>query len=54
MSYHRGDVLTIIAMITSNMARAGHRSRVIVPAASANAKCAGLDLDEALRETLAL
>jgi mRNA interferase MazF len=36
---------TVVGMITSNMARAGHRSRVIVPAASANAKCAGLLMD---------
>src|SRR5580658_844816 len=39
---------TIVAMITSNMARAGHRSRVIVPAASANAKCAGLLMDSVI------
>lgn len=36
---------TIVAMITSNMARAGHRSRVTVPAASENAKRSGLPMD---------
>ena len=36
---------TIVAMITSNMARAGHRSRVIVLATSENAKLSGLLMD---------
>jgi len=39
---------TIVAMITSNMARAGHRGRVIVSAASANAKRAGLLMDSVI------
>ena len=35
----------IVAMITSDMDRAGHRSRVILPAASENAKRSGLLMD---------
>ena len=35
----------IVAMITSNMDRAGHRSRVILPAAGENAKRSGLLMD---------
>ena len=36
---------TIVAMITSNMARAGYPSRVVVLAASENAKQSGLLMD---------
>ena len=36
---------TIVAMITSNMARAGHPSRVIVRAGSESAKGSGLLMD---------
>jgi mRNA interferase MazF len=36
---------TIVAMISSNPARAGHPSRVAVPLASAAAKVSGLRLD---------
>jgi mRNA interferase MazF len=39
---------TIVAMITSNMGRAGHRSRVTVPAASMQARAAGLLLDSVI------
>jgi len=39
---------TIVAMITSNLARGGHRSRVIVPAASENAKRSGLLTDSVI------
>lgn len=39
---------TIVAMITSNMARAGHRSRVLVPAASENGKRSGLLMDSVI------
>ena len=39
---------TIVAMITSNMARAGHRSRVIVPTASESAKRSGLLTDSVI------
>ncbi|MFN0166006.1 MAG: type II toxin-antitoxin system PemK/MazF family toxin [Bryobacteraceae bacterium] len=36
---------TIVAMITSNIARGGHRSRVIVPASSETGKRSGLLMD---------
>lgn len=39
---------TIVAMITSNMVRAGHRSRVIVLATSENAKRSGLLMDSVI------
>jgi mRNA interferase MazF len=39
---------TIVAMITSNMSRAGHRSRVIVRVASENAKRSGLLMDSVI------
>src|SRR5207253_10899443 len=39
---------TIVAMITSNMARSGHRSRVTVPATSENAKRSGLLMDSVM------
>lgn len=45
----------IVAMITSNMARAGHPSRVAIPLASEMRKEAGLLSDSvALRHTLQL
>jgi mRNA interferase MazF len=40
-----GVAQTIIAMISSNPARAGHPSRVAVPAASPEGRAAGLRLD---------
>ena len=39
---------TIVAMITSNMARGGHRSRVIVLATSESAKRSGLLMDSVI------
>jgi mRNA interferase MazF len=39
---------TIVAMITSNMDRAGHPSRVIVRAASESAKGSGLLMDSVI------
>lgn len=39
---------TIVAMITSNMARAGHQSRVIVLAGSKRAKGSGLLTDSVI------
>jgi len=39
---------TIVAMITSNMARAGHPSRIVVPATSENAKRSGLLMDSVI------
>ena len=36
---------TIIAMISSNLARRGHPSRVFIPVSSAEGKAAGLRLD---------
>jgi mRNA interferase MazF len=39
---------TIVAMITSNMARAGHPSRVIVRAGSESAKGSGLLMDSVI------
>ena len=38
----------LLAMITSNLARRGHRSRVFVPLASAEAKQAGLRTDSVI------
>jgi mRNA interferase MazF len=39
---------TVVAMITINMARAGHRSRVSVPAVSEQAKRSGLLMDSVI------
>jgi mRNA interferase MazF len=39
---------TIVAMITGNMARAGHRSRVIVRVADESAKRSGLLMDSVI------
>ncbi|HEY6390289.1 MAG TPA: type II toxin-antitoxin system PemK/MazF family toxin [Bryobacteraceae bacterium] len=39
---------TIVAMITSNVSRGGHRSRVVVHAASENAKRSGLLMDSVI------
>jgi mRNA interferase MazF len=39
---------TIVAMITSNMARAGHASRVIVSVGSESAKGSGLLMDSVI------
>ena len=39
---------TIVAMITSNMARAGHPSRVIVRAGSESARTSGLLMDSVI------
>lgn len=39
---------TIVAMITSNMARAGHPSRVMVPTAGENAARSGLLMDSVI------
>ncbi len=39
---------TIVAMITSNMARGGHRSRVVVLAASEDARLSGLLMDSVI------
>jgi mRNA interferase MazF len=36
---------TIVAMISSNLSRRGHPSRVFIPVSSAEAKAAGLRLD---------
>ena len=43
-----GLAQTIVVMITSNMARAGHRSRVTVLAASEDAKRSGLLMDSVI------
>lgn len=39
---------TIVAMITSNMTRAGHPSRIVVSGASENGKRAGLLMDSVI------
>jgi mRNA interferase MazF len=39
---------TIVAMITSNMARAGHRSRIVVLATTENGKRSGLLMDSVI------
>src|SRR5437764_11452091 len=44
---------TIVAMITSNMARGGHRSGVTVHAASQNAARAGILMDSVIMTDLA-
>ena len=43
-----GVAQTIVAMITSNMARAGHPSRVIVRVGSESAKGSGLLMDSVI------
>jgi mRNA interferase MazF len=59
MNYRRGDVVqadllgadlpqTIVAMITSNMARARHASRVIARVGSEGAKGSGLLMDSVI------
>ena len=40
---------TIVALITSNMARAGHPSRVIVRAGSETARASGLLMDSVIK-----
>ena len=43
-----GLAQTVVAMITSNLARTGHPSRVMMPADSEDAKLAGLLLDSVI------
>lgn len=43
-----GLAQTIVAMISSNLARRGHPRRIFVPVNSAAAKCGGLRLDSVI------